>query len=209
MSAGQGVRRKQRSDKKRQVAPTISMELRDTIYRLNYITGIPVKDVCEAICHSGLSSRKVIEHLSQYFRRDLYFGNTLYRGVPERPPQFRKIPAGKTGRVSTRLRARDYELLSALAYSLDCTPSRATAILLNAAIRDTDFLNSYIREYLRKELDERRMEELRKVLRYLRKNNPYDEDITWTHLLAYIYHEVRDGAQSVAETVNTFINRWK
>ena len=208
MTVGQGVKRKQRSDKKRQVAPSISVVLRDTIHRLSYITSTPIKDIGEAICHSGLSSRRVIEHLSQHFRRDFRHGSTFYMGDPNRTPQYRKAPSGKTERISIRFKARDYERISALAFALDCTPSRATALLLDAAIRDTDFLNGYIREFLRNELDDRRMEELRKLLRYLRKNNPYDEDITWTHLLAYIFDEVKDGAQSVADTVGTFISRW-
>ncbi|MDV2888137.1 hypothetical protein RYX45_23525, partial [Alkalihalophilus pseudofirmus] len=72
--------RKTRSDKKRDVKPTVSSNLRDCIYRLSYITQTPVKDVVEILCEKGLKSRKVVEYLSQYFRRDFQFINTLFIG---------------------------------------------------------------------------------------------------------------------------------
>ncbi|MDA6082696.1 hypothetical protein OSJ97_24410, partial [Escherichia coli] len=59
--------RKTRSDKKRDVKPTISIDLKNCIYRLSYITNTPVKDVIETICEKGLQSRKVMEYLSEYF----------------------------------------------------------------------------------------------------------------------------------------------
>lgn len=209
MSVGQGGTRRQRSDKKRQCAPTISVVLKDTIHRLSYITDTPVKDVGEAVCISGLKSRKVIEHMSQHFRREIRLGNTLYMGDPNRPSMQRKVAVGKTERVSIRFIADDYERIATLAYALDVSPTRAVALLLDAAIRNSEFMNDYVRDYLKRELDERRMEELKKVMRYLRKNNPYEDDLTWTHLLTYIYDEVKDGAQSMADGVGTFISRWK
>ncbi|MGN7409840.1 hypothetical protein [Sporosarcina sp. SAFN-010] len=209
MSVGQGAKRKQRSDKKRQSAPTISIVLKDTIHRLSYITDTPVKDVAEAICISGLTSKKVIGYLALNFRRDLRLGQTVYMGDISRPSLQRKVAPGKTERITIRFHAHDYEHVATLAYALDVSPSRATALLLDAAIRNSEFLNDYVRDYLKRELDERRMEELKKVMRYLRKNNPYEEDLTWTHLLTYIVSEVKDGAQSMADGVGTFISKWK
>ena len=205
MSIGKRVR----SDRKRQVAPTISIHLKDAIHRLSYITDTPVKDVAEAICINGIGRKMVVSHLAENFRRDVRIDNTLYMGDIERPSIQRKAPAGKTERISIRFKAHDFENISSLAYALDVTPSRATALLLDASIRDSDFLNMYIRDYLKRELDERRMNELKIVMRYLRKNNPYDEDISWAMLLTYIVDEIKDGAQSVADSVGTYLTRWK
>lgn len=209
MSAGQGGNRRQRSDKKRQCAPTISVLLKDTIHRLSYITDTPVKDVAEAICISGLTSKKVIEYLALNFRRELRLGQTVYMGDISLPSLQRKIAAGKTERISIRFHAHDYENVCALAYSLDVAPTRAVALLLDASIRNSEFMNDYVRDYLKRELDERRLIELKKVMGYLRKNNPYEEDLTWTHLLTYIYDEIKEGSQTVADGVGTFISRWK
>ena len=203
------VGKRVRSDKKRQVAPTISIHLADAISRLSYITRTPIKDVAEAICISGITSRKVIAHLSVHFHRDVRFKTTVYFGDLSRPSVARKVAAGKTSRISIRFRAEDFEEIGLLAFALDVSPTRATALLLDAAIRDGDFLNDYVRTFLVDTLDERRMDELKAVMKYLRKNNPFDEDITWSHLLTYIYEEVKDGAQTVADSVGTFITRFK
>ena len=74
-------KRKVRSDKKRDVKPTISSNLKHCIYRLSYITSTPVKDVAETLCEKGLRSRKVMDYLSTYFRRDLKFANTDRKSV--------------------------------------------------------------------------------------------------------------------------------
>lgn len=203
------VGKRVRSDKKKQVAATVSIHLADAISRISYITRTPIKDVAEAVCISGITTRKVIAHLSVHFRRDIRFKNTVYIGDLTRPSVARKVSAGKTTRVSMRFRGEDFEEISLLAFALDVSPTRATALLLDAAIRDSEFLNEYVRTFLVDTLDARRMDELKAVMKYLRKNNPFDEDISWAHLLTYIYEEVKDGAQSVADSVGTFITRFK
>ncbi|AIE58946.1 hypothetical protein [Bacillus methanolicus] len=77
--------RRTRSDKKRDVKPTITIQLKECIYRISYITNTPVKDVAETICEAGLVSRKVMDYLSQHFRRPVRLKNTLYMGDLDRP----------------------------------------------------------------------------------------------------------------------------
>ncbi|WP_186672968.1 hypothetical protein [Sporosarcina sp. BP05] len=208
MQAEKGTR-KVRSDKKREVQPTISIELKEAIYRLSYITNTPVKDVAERICEDGILSRKVIEGLSQYFRRSVRLKNTMYMGDLERPTIQRKFPAGHTERIGIRFKQHTFENISALAYALDCTPSRATSLLLEASLHDSDFINKYFHDHLKQVLDERRMAELKKVLKYINTNNPYDEKLSWGLLLSYLYEEIKDGAGTVSESITTFINKWR
>lgn len=201
--------RKVRSDKKRDVKPTVSIQLKDTIFRMSYITNTPVKDVGEAICLHGISSKRVMDRLSENFRRSIRLGNTMYMGSLDRPPLNRKGPAGKCERVSLRIKQADFEEISTLAFALDVTPSRATALLLDASIRDGDFINSYFEEYLKRQLDERRMTELKAVLKYLNKNNPYEEEISWSVLLTYILDELKESASSMTESISLYIKSWK
>lgn len=202
-------RRKVRSDKKREVQPTIPIELKDTIYRLSYITNSPVKDVAERICVDGIISRKVLDGLSQHFRRSIRFENTQYLGYPSRPSLQRKSPAGLNERIGIRFKQHTYENISSLAFALDCTPSRATALLLEASIHNSEFINEYFQERLQDQLDERRMAELKKVLEYINANNPYDEKISWGLLLSYLYEEMKEGASTVSESITTFVSKWK
>ncbi|PTY92343.1 hypothetical protein [Heyndrickxia sporothermodurans] len=201
--------RKVRSDKKRDVKPTISVELKNCIYRLSYITDTPVKDVTEIICSKGLQSRKVIEHLSHYFRREYQFMSTIYLGDLGRESLQRKYQSGKNERITTRFEQTTYEEIKSLSDALDVTPSKATALLLDASVRNTNLLNAFVKTYLHETIDKNRMKELKQVLHYVNKNNPYNEDISWFTLLSMIYEEVKDGTVNVKEAINNWVDKFK
>lgn len=202
--------RKVRSDRKRDVQPTVSRELKDCIYRLSYITDTPIKDVAEKICINGFGRNKVISHLSQNFRRDVRIDNTLYIGDVNRISVKKRTATGQSERISIRFKAEMYESLSVLAYSLDCSVARATSLLLDATVREVDFINEFVRGYLSKHVDEQRMQELKKVLRYINSANPYAEEVSWTVFLSYLMREVKVSAEKVQDTVTDFIvHNWK
>ncbi|UNT55361.1 hypothetical protein [Lysinibacillus capsici] len=204
-----GSARKVRTDKKRDVKPTIPIELKDTIYRISYVVDTPVKDIVETICKFGLDSRKVITVLSVNFKRNVRFHNTLFMGDLEKPSVQRLKPGTRTERISTRLKQPDYENLVTLAFALDVTPSRAAALLIDASIRHSDFVNSYFQQHLSETLNYNRMIELRKIINFINNNNPYDETVSWLALISYIYAEIKDSAVSFNETLNDFIDKWK
>ncbi|MEK4713497.1 hypothetical protein [Sporosarcina sp. FSL K6-5500] len=208
MESGQG--RKVRSDKKWSVQPTISIELRDCIHRLSKITGEHIKDVIEAICVSGIDNKKVITYLSSNFRQDIRINNTLYIGDSSRASVKKRTAPGQSERVSTRVSGTMHVSLKALAYSLDCSAARACALLVDATVRDADFINEFVKEFLEKHVDSEQMRELKKVLKYVKANNPYEEDVSWAALLSYLIEEVRTGAEKVQDTITGFvINNWK
>lgn len=201
--------RRTRSDKKRDIKPTLNIQLKECIYRLSYITNTPVKDVAEEICIAGLGSRKVIEHLSQNFRRPIRLKNTLYMGDPERLSLQKRAAAGPSERITIRFEQSTYENINALAYALDVTPSRATAILLDASVRNSNFINEYARDYLKQHLDEGRMKELKAVLKFINTNNPYEEEISWVGLLSFLFDEIKIGASQISESVQGWLEKWK
>lgn len=201
--------KKPRSDKKRDVQPTISISLKDTIYRINYIISRPVKDICEDACRYGLNSKRVLAELSKHFKRNVSFKNTLYIGHLNSPAMQRMSVSSQTERVGIRFKAHDYENICTLAYALNVTPSRATALLLEASVKDSAFINAYLEKHLADTLDDNRMKELKKVIRYLNANNPYEERISWLNLLTYIFKEIKDGSVSVHDTLVDYINKWR
>lgn len=193
-----GRRRKVRSDKKRDVKPTVSIELKDAIYRLSYIMEVPVKDVIERVCIDGLASRSIMEILAQSFRRDIRFENTVFMGDLSRPSLNVRKAVGATGRVSVRFASEDYENIRMLSYALDCTVSRACALLLETALSHSDFITPFCRDHIRNKLSPHRIEELRKVIRYLNDNSSSDDKISWALILEY----ARDG-------LDAFLDRFK
>lgn len=201
--------RKTRSDKKRDIKPTISTNLKDCIYRLSYITNTPVKVVVEVLCEKGLKSRKVIDYLSNYFRRDFKFLNTVYMGDLERESLQRKYQSGKNERISTRFKQETYEEISLLSQALDVTTSKATSLLLDASIRNTNLLNAFVKTYLHDHIDETRMKELKQVLKYINKNNPYKEEISWFTLLSMIFEDVKDSTTNIKEVIHSWIDKYR
>ncbi|MFF3150633.1 hypothetical protein ACFVRU_55310, partial [Streptomyces sp. NPDC057927] len=158
--------RQVRSDKKTDIKPTIDVNLHDAIYRLSYITRTPVKDVCEAICIYGMNSSVIRGNLALYFRRNIRINNTLYNGSLERIQVNKRTSNGVCERISLRLSKNDHEVVKALAYGLDCSTSRACAMLLEQGMTDFEFVDGYVRKHLEDSLDDKRLKELKKVMRY-------------------------------------------
>lgn len=201
--------RKIRSDKKIDCKPTISLQLKDCIARLSYVTNTPVKDVAESACEAGIHSKKVIDYLSNYFRRDFQLGNTYYIGDLERISLQREKVKGLKDRITIRFSQSTYERINALAFALDCTPTKSTALLLEASIRNTEFINQFTKNYLKNHLDEGRMRELKKVLKFINQNNPYSEKISWATLLSYLFDELKMGTSSLTNALNNWIDKIK
>lgn len=198
-------KRKIRSDKKRDVKPTISVQLYECVNRLSYISNTPIKDVGVIICKKGLYSTLVIEYLSDYFRRDYWSNNnTMYTGELERSPHMiiKGIPKQ---RMTMRFTQSDHDKLARLAYSLDLTISSAVALLLEVSIKNTDIVNAFISNQARKELDPQRMKQLREIIKYINQNNPYQKEISLGAFISMIMEEVKETTFTMSESVKHWI----
>lgn len=198
-----GSARKVRSDKKREVKPVIKLELKDAIYRLSYITYTPVKDVCEQLCFYVLYDKRIIEHLSKYFKRDVRLTNTLYFGNST-SKTVSKRDKGENQRVSVRFTQDVYDSIAVLSYAMDCTPSRTVAILLNIAMKNITYVNRYMGEYLDGHLSEQQMRELRGVLKYV--NHTSDAQQSWMAIIGTILDEVSAPMTRVKDAVSEFLS---
>lgn len=199
--------RSQRSDKKRDVKPTLKLDLKDALYRLSGITYTPVKDVCPAMCMFVINDRQSIQGLSNYFKRDLVFDNTLFRGHVTNKTIDKRLN-GLAERVTMRLSQGEYTKVALLAFALDCTVSRAAAILLEISMREVRFVNAYIKEFLRHELSESQMREFKEILRYVNRNG--ESHHSWASLLAHVMDEVGTPVSRIKEAVSDFIDlKWR
>lgn len=199
-------KRKTRSDKKRDVKPSISIELKNCLSVLSYITGQPIKSIIEIIFIKSIQSTRVIDYLSSYFIRDYVCRNTFYIGDLDN-----KYPNEKSKKIraTTRLKQEHYEILATLAYSLDMTPSKALAVTLDAGIKNTNILNSIIRVYLTQELDNTRIKELKTILKFINDNNPYDEKVSWFNLMSLIDDELKTKPDQFKTKITNFLDRYK
>lgn len=201
-----GSVRKVRSDKKREVKAVLTIELKDAIYRLSYITYTPVKDVCERLCMYVLDDQHAIEQLSHFFKRDVRIGHTIYMGHATNKTVTKRFK-GITSKVTVRFKQNLYNNIAALSYAFDCTPSRTVALILNAAMRNSGYVNQYIHEYLDGKLTENQMHELRGILKYV--NHTSDAKQSWMALLGHIMDEVSAPVSKVKDVVSEFLSNIK
>ncbi|MGM9988817.1 MAG: hypothetical protein ACI35O_16545 [Bacillaceae bacterium] len=199
-------KRKVRSDKKRDVKPTVSISLKECIDRLSYITNRPIKDISEEICETGLYSRRVIELLAQNFRRNYTFKNTVFIGDLNLESVQKERIKGIKERITMRFTQNTYERINSLSYSLDVTPSKATALLLDATIRNSNFISEFLDKYVAQELDVNRQRELKAILKFINKNNPYDKEVTLSAIVAYYFDEIKTGLMSFPDFLDKLKN---
>lgn len=200
-------KRKTRTDKKIEIKPTLDLNLYNALSRISYITNTPMKTVAETICKNGLYSTKVIEKLSVQFKRDYQHKQTLFLGNKELFVERTKKNKVPTRRITMRFISHDYEKISNLAYSLDTTISTATRITISSSVTCTDIVNEYLAKYIESNLDPARKEQLKLVLQYIEKENPYGEEITLAQLLSYIVDEVKDQTVNLKRTVTDWLDR--
>lgn len=204
-----GTGRKVRSDKKVDCKPTITTSLKECIYRISYITNTPVKDVTEKICLSGVKSKKIIELLSNHFKRDLKIRNTFYMGDLETESLQRMNKTEKTTRITTRFKQHEYEQIKRLAFALDVSPTRATSLLLEKTILYTNIVDHLSREYLKGNINDSKLRELRKIIKFINENNNLEDKLSWSNLLSYFYDELKDGATSINKAITNWIEKSK
>ena len=117
-------RRKIRSDKKKQIRPSLNLEIYESIYRLSTITRRPVKDICEILILHGLKSDEILVSLSQYLKRNIQVKNSIYRGHIDNEPLYDVYTDARRNRVSFTLQMETYDLLYTMAYCFGVSVSK-------------------------------------------------------------------------------------
>lgn len=198
--------RKTRSDKKRDVKPLVKSEVKEAIMRISHITFMPIKDVCEFLTVYAANDRNTLDRLTKFIKRSVRLDNTLYNGDSEAIPITKRFSDSRE-KVTIKFKRDDFERISALAYAMDCTPTRATAILLTQGVRNVGAVNAFVRQYLSEELTPRQLEDLRQILSYTHR---YDDDNhSWLSVLSAIVGDIRPAMRSLREIVDEFINDHK
>lgn len=59
--------------------------------------------------------------------------------------------------------------------------------------------------HLEEELDQGRVKELKEVLKFINKNNPYKEEYSLHNLISYIMDELKVGATSLGSSVQNWL----
>ena len=199
--------RKVRSDAKKDVKSTLSIELKDAIYRLAFLTNTPVMHVAELLFVHSITNTEIVDRVAMYFQREVLLNGKMYRGSLSNPSVSKQKNDGQKDRIHFRLTRQSYEILAVFAYALGCSHSKACAVLLEECIHESDFISNYVEQHLENHVSNDYMNELREFMRYVNKG---EEIHSWASLLSYIKDEVKKPFKEVKDVVEDFvIHHWR
>lgn len=139
--------RKVRSDKKRDVKPTVSMYIRNNICELSSIIGISAGDAGLSLISKGFHSDDVMRQFQPLMISNFDIDNRIYVGNRENGPV--KINyRGSVAKVSIKFPADIYQDLRRLAYSIGLPPTTTAALMLKKAMFCMPFMDEQKRLYL-------------------------------------------------------------
>lgn len=209
MEVREEKRRKVRSDKKKEVQPIVPLSVYETIARLSYITNQPMKNIGEELCIKGLYNIQVIDYLSSIFQRDFKFNEYTFK-IGNIDPSHKRTNQiqGDKKTLAIRFKQEDYPRLANFAHALDKTISSATSLLLQAALKQPKLLNEYIETFIDRELTPAKKKELKKVVRFINRNNPYDDEVSLLSIINLIIEDVlmSDTTLNIKQGIHDFIN---
>jgi hypothetical protein len=200
-------KRKTRSDKKTGINPIVTTALYDHLCRLAYVCDRPLKDVGERLVYLGLYNRQVINDLSRLFRRPYWFSDfVMLEGDQEREGVQWQIGQDQH-RIGLRFPKDQYEKLKQLAYSLDTSLTKATAILIQVSMHNQDSMINLLSWYVQGQLDQARMKQLEQVIFQINRKSTYKEkEISMGELLAFLFSKMGDRTKKISEMVTDWMD---
>lgn len=186
----EGRERKIRSDKKRQIKPTIPIELYDCISVVSYITRTPMKNIGEFVVMESLQNKEVVEHLSRHQRRTYWHSGTMFLGDESLQP-YRLPPSGSGKRRTTITFSQGFaDELTKYAFTLDTSLATATSLLLETGMKHKDIVNKYFHNNIDYTLDSNKKQKLKSVYKYVVKNSPFNEHVSILEIIKMLLDDL-------------------
>ncbi|MCQ6563872.1 hypothetical protein NNL21_34960 [Paenibacillus mendelii] len=173
------------------------------VSRISYICDLPMKSVGELLCRDGFQSRKMLEEIRVYFRRDLVYEDNHYCFGDSTKDPFRIEDIGSQ-RLFMKFYEFEHQRFAALAYALDCSVAMATSLLIRTAIKRKDIMYPILGDQIRKDLDIKRTKQLRELCRFLDARSP-DDFITIPVMLAHAIDKCVQEGKKVKRTLQEWI----
>ena len=151
--------RKVRSDKKRDVRPTVSIYIKRNLQTLKRITGLSLQDVSLTLVQNAICNDDVLRELQPFMLSNFVIENRVYIGGREGEP-IKMNYRGETGKVPVKVPNRLDKDLRRLAYSIGLTPTSTTALLIRKAMFNETFMESHKYLYLQHIEDREQVEDL-------------------------------------------------
>lgn len=185
------------------VKPYISTKQKETILKLNFLTGLPIKDICNDLMEHAVKSNYAI-FLTKHFKRAVMIDKLQFPAKSD-PVPFPEVK-GETTRITLNVNNRIHEYANSLYYATDVSVPKILASMINYSINDNKFFNDYVSKYLTEKIGEERKKLLKSVMDDVNRVTECDENIS--SLLFYIVETEKEIDEGLGEAVEKFASRW-
>lgn len=187
------------------VQPFIKTDTKAVIYKMSYIVGQSVKQMCNDLClHSLKDKKKLIEELSPYLKWNIKIEDTVFNAKDE-PIKLYPL-SGSLERVTVKVDLSSYEFANSLAHSLGWSIAKVIAYCIERSINDFDYVNQYLTEYLEVNMGENQKVIISGIMKDI--NASLNEDHSMSALLIGIVDELKSSDQNFNDALCQIAEKW-
>lgn len=197
--------RKTRSDKKRAIAAPLTAAQYERIFMLSYLCELPMKTIGEGLTIKGYEKDEVVNIFQTHLRRNLAYKTNRFL-IGHLDYESYVLFGKREKRLSMRLRATDYELISQLAYAMDLSVQGAAASIITEVLKQENLMYDIMAQLIKNNLDEATNEQIRRLASQINAKSPH-EYITLSMVLGYALEKAIEEQVKVRIILNGWFRR--
>lgn len=183
--------------------PYVEPVNKEIIVKLSFLSGLTIKDICNDLLNHAIKTNCAM-FLTKYFKRGVMI-NKLQFPAQSNPVPFPDLPKD-AARITLTIDNKTYEYANNLHYATDVSVPRIIAAMINFSMKDTNFFNKYMTEYLFEKMEEERKKLLLSILKEI--NDPEEENESVASLIFYIADNEKEIDEGIGEAVEKFTSQW-
>lgn len=185
------------------IKPYIEVDKKEILLKLNFLTGLTMKDICNDLLNHAVDSNYAI-FLTPHFKRSAMI-NKIKFPAEANPVPFPELKNELT-RINLQVDEKIHEYAHSLYFATDVSVPKILASMLNYSINDSKFFDNYVSNYLSSKIDEERKQILRSIL--MDVNEETDRKHNIGSLLFCIADEVKAFDETLEESIDKLASRW-
>lgn len=189
---------------KRDIKPFISVETKNIVDKIAFLTGLSIKKICTDLCMHAVMTHAE-EDLVPYFKREIKLNGKMYEGL-NKPRKFER-KSGEIERVTLTFDESMHEYLSTLAFAIGTSTAKVVAYCIERSMSDTSFKTNYVAQCLISKINENRLQLLNEIMLDINHNH-LESNYSMASLLMYIVDEIKEPHQTIDTVIENVVSTW-
>lgn len=185
------------------IKPYIEVDKKEIISKLNFLTGLTMKDICNDLLNHAVKSNYAM-FLTPHFKRSVTINRLQF------PAQNSPIPLPELKNELTRITLivdeKIHEYANNLYYATDVSVPKILASMINYSLGDHKFFERYVMDYLSNKIGDERKKLLKSILRDINKEAEDHHHIG--NLLFCIADELSEDGETIEDSIENVVSQW-